>query len=56
MYLMKIQIYFLFRKNFRFVFNENKNMFLIQKKKKFKYVFNENTDLFFLILFYFFYF
>ena len=48
---MKIQIYFLFRKNFRFVFNENTNMFLIQKKK-FKYVFNENTDL---LLFFFFF-
>ena len=52
---MKIQIYFLFRKNFRFVFNENTNMFLIQKKKKFKSVFNENTDLFFFLFFFIFF-
>ena len=41
LYLMKIQTSFLFRKNFRYVFNENTDKFLLLKN--FKSVFNENT-------------
>ena len=32
MYLMKIQINFLYAKKFRYVFNENTDKFLMQKK------------------------
>ena len=43
---MKIQKPFLFRKNFRFEYNENRNQFLF--RKNFKFVFNENTNHFFI--------
>ena len=62
MYLMKIQINFLYAKKFRYVFNENTDKFLMHKKisdlylvkiqisffcrKIFKTVFNENSNLF----------
>ena len=46
MYLMKIQINFYSEKNFKYVFNENTELFLF--RKIFKSIFNENTDLFFI--------
>ena len=36
---------FLFKKNFRYIFNKNTDLFF---RKKFKYIFNKNTDLFFI--------
>ena len=44
MYLMKIQTSFLCKKLSKSIFNENTDLFCMQKN--FKYVFNENTDLF----------
>ena len=44
LYLMKIQIYFISEKNFRFLFNENTDQFLF--RKNFRFIFNENTDQF----------
>ena len=65
MFLIKIQVYFYTEKNFKSVFNENTDVFCMQKnthlylmkiqicfvcRKKFQFVFNENTNLFFFFL------
>ena len=42
LYLIKIQICFYMQKNFRSIFNENRDQFCMQKN--FRSVFNENTD------------
>ena len=48
LYLMKIQISSHVQKNFKSIFNEYTNQFVMQKN--FKSVFTENTNLFFFVV------